>query len=81
MDLKSSDVEVQQKAVEKADCYIAALDEPCRIKVNKTTINTNPSLQASLVKTDTQSHPQIAALHPSKSHYLYVSHCIYVTHT
>ncbi|KAM7399474.1 hypothetical protein PAMP_018745 [Pampus punctatissimus] len=47
-DLNSSDVEVQQKAVEKADCYIAALDEPCRTKVNKTVINTNPSLQAML---------------------------------
>ncbi|XP_041797290.1 tetratricopeptide repeat protein 12 [Chelmon rostratus] len=44
-DLKSSDVEVQEKAIEKADCYIAALDEPCRTKVNKTTINTNPPLQ------------------------------------
>uniref|UniRef100_A0A8D3AXP1 Tetratricopeptide repeat domain 12 n=1 Tax=Scophthalmus maximus TaxID=52904 RepID=A0A8D3AXP1_SCOMX len=41
-DLKSSDVEVQQKAMEEADCYIAALDEPCRTKVNKTTINKNP---------------------------------------
>ncbi|XP_051254268.1 tetratricopeptide repeat protein 12 isoform X1 [Dicentrarchus labrax] len=47
-DLKSSDVEVQQKAMEKADCYLAALDEPSRTKVNKTTINTNPPLQPSL---------------------------------
>ncbi|XP_068575528.1 tetratricopeptide repeat protein 12 [Cebidichthys violaceus] len=47
-DLKSSDVEVQQKAIETADCYIAALDEPCRAKVNKTAINTNPPLQTSL---------------------------------
>ncbi|KAF1394026.1 hypothetical protein PFLUV_G00022230 [Perca fluviatilis] len=47
-DLKSIDVEVQQKAMETADCYIAALDEPCRTKVNKTTINTNPPLQPSL---------------------------------
>ncbi|XP_029302549.1 LOW QUALITY PROTEIN: tetratricopeptide repeat protein 12 [Cottoperca gobio] len=47
-DLKSSDVEVHQKAIETADCYIAALDEPCRTKVNKTTINTNPPLQPSL---------------------------------
>ncbi|XP_034404847.1 tetratricopeptide repeat protein 12 [Cyclopterus lumpus] len=46
-DLKSSDVEVQQKAIKTADCYIAALDEPCRTKVNKTTINTDP-LQPSL---------------------------------
>ncbi|XP_076591646.1 tetratricopeptide repeat protein 12 isoform X2 [Chaetodon auriga] len=48
MDLQSADVEVQEKAMEKADCYIAALDEPCRTKVNKTTINTNPPLQPSL---------------------------------
>ncbi|XP_075956164.1 tetratricopeptide repeat protein 12 isoform X3 [Anarhichas minor] len=47
-DLNSSDVEVQQKAIETADCYIAALDEPCRTIVNKTTINTNPPLQTSL---------------------------------
>ncbi|XP_044211022.1 tetratricopeptide repeat protein 12 isoform X1 [Thunnus albacares] len=47
-DLNSPDVEVQQKAVEKADCYIAALDEPCRTKVNKTAINTNPPLQVPL---------------------------------
>ncbi|XP_044059236.1 tetratricopeptide repeat protein 12 [Siniperca chuatsi] len=47
-DLKSSDVEIQQKAMETADCYIAALDEPCRTKVNKTTINTSPPLQPSL---------------------------------
>ncbi|KAM6932165.1 LOW QUALITY PROTEIN: tetratricopeptide repeat protein 12 [Lycodopsis pacificus] len=56
-DLNSSDVEVQQKAIETADCYIAALDEPCRTIVNKTTINTKPPLQTSLVKTCTQSHP------------------------
>ncbi|XP_045930581.1 tetratricopeptide repeat protein 12 isoform X3 [Micropterus dolomieu] len=47
-DLKCSDVEVQQKAIKKADCYIAALDEPCMTKVNKTTINTSPPLQSSL---------------------------------
>ncbi|XP_062242580.1 tetratricopeptide repeat protein 12 isoform X1 [Platichthys flesus] len=46
-ELKSSDAEVQQKAMEEADCYIAALDEPCRTKVNKTKINTNPPLQPS----------------------------------
>nr|XP_046245406.1 tetratricopeptide repeat protein 12 isoform X2 [Scatophagus argus] len=46
-DLNSSDVEVQQKAMEKADCHIAGLDEPCRTKVNKTTVNTNPQLQPS----------------------------------
>ncbi|XP_070762621.1 tetratricopeptide repeat protein 12 [Enoplosus armatus] len=46
-DLKSSDVQVQQKAMEKADCYIAAFDEPCRTKVNKTTVNTSPPLQPS----------------------------------
>uniref|UniRef100_A0A3Q3FIG0 Tetratricopeptide repeat domain 12 n=1 Tax=Kryptolebias marmoratus TaxID=37003 RepID=A0A3Q3FIG0_KRYMA len=49
-DLRSSDVEVQEKAVAKADCYIAALDESCRTKVNKTTVNTNPPVQPSLVK-------------------------------
>ncbi|KAK9520849.1 hypothetical protein VZT92_020709 [Zoarces viviparus] len=47
-DLNSSDVEVQKNAIETADCYIAALDEPCRTIVNKTTINTNPPLQTSL---------------------------------
>ncbi|KAM6987401.1 tetratricopeptide repeat protein 12 [Tautogolabrus adspersus] len=46
-DLNSSNVEVQQKAMDKADCFIAALDQPCRTKVNKTTINTNPPLQPS----------------------------------
>ncbi|XP_029027046.1 tetratricopeptide repeat protein 12 [Betta splendens] len=46
--LKSPDVELQQKAIKEADCYIAALDEPCRTKVNKTTINSNPPLQPSL---------------------------------
>ncbi|XP_023120619.2 tetratricopeptide repeat protein 12 [Amphiprion ocellaris] len=46
--LRSSDVEVQQKALADTDCYIATLDEPCRTKVNKTTINTNPPLQPSL---------------------------------
>uniref|UniRef100_A0A3Q3QD74 Uncharacterized protein n=1 Tax=Monopterus albus TaxID=43700 RepID=A0A3Q3QD74_MONAL len=47
-DLNSSDVKVQQKAMEKADCYIAAGDEPCRTKVNKTTINTSPLLEPTL---------------------------------
>ncbi|XP_035011297.1 tetratricopeptide repeat protein 12 isoform X2 [Hippoglossus stenolepis] len=46
-ELKSSDAKVQQEAMEEADCYIAALDEPCRTKVNKTKINTNPPLQPS----------------------------------
>lgn len=62
-DLKSSDVKVQQKAMKEADCYIAALDEPCRTKVNRTTINTNPPLQPSLVKTDIQGHKHTVALH------------------
>ncbi|XP_041849923.1 tetratricopeptide repeat protein 12 [Melanotaenia boesemani] len=48
VDLQSSDAEVQQKAMAKADCYIAAMDQPCRTKVNKTTINTNLPLQPSL---------------------------------
>uniref|UniRef100_UPI0037E71761 tetratricopeptide repeat protein 12 n=1 Tax=Semicossyphus pulcher TaxID=241346 RepID=UPI0037E71761 len=47
-DLKSSEVDVQHKAMEKADCFVAALNEPCRTKVNKTTINTNPPQQPSL---------------------------------
>ncbi|XP_030600535.1 tetratricopeptide repeat protein 12 isoform X2 [Archocentrus centrarchus] len=41
-DLRSSDAEVQQNAMEKADRYIASLAEPCRTKIDKTTINTNP---------------------------------------
>lgn len=52
--LNSSDEEVLQKAMEKADSHITALDEPCRTKVNKTAINTNPPLaplQASCVMT------------------------------
>ncbi|XP_077954406.1 tetratricopeptide repeat protein 12 isoform X2 [Gasterosteus aculeatus] len=44
MDLKSPEVDVQHKALERADCYVAALEEPCSTKVNKTTINTNPPL-------------------------------------
>uniref|UniRef100_A0AAQ4RS09 Tetratricopeptide repeat domain 12 n=1 Tax=Gasterosteus aculeatus aculeatus TaxID=481459 RepID=A0AAQ4RS09_GASAC len=44
MDLKSPEVDVQHKALERADCYVAALDEPCSTKVNKTTINTKPPL-------------------------------------
>ncbi|KAF3847739.1 hypothetical protein F7725_020767 [Dissostichus mawsoni] len=47
-DLKSSDVAIQQKAIETADGYIAELDEPCRTTVNKTTINTNIPGQPSL---------------------------------
>ncbi|KAM6933471.1 tetratricopeptide repeat protein 12 [Xenentodon cancila] len=47
-DLQSSDVEVQKEAMGKADCYIAALPDPCRTKFNKTTINTNPPLHPSL---------------------------------
>lgn len=57
-DLNSSDITVQQKAMEKADCHIAALDDPCRTKVNKTTINTNQPLQPPCVKACTQSHSQ-----------------------
>lgn len=49
-DFQSSDVEVQEKAVAKADCYITALDKPCMTKVNKTTINTNPPVHPSMVK-------------------------------
>lgn len=54
MDLKSSDEEVSKKAMEKADGFIAALEEPCRTKTNRTRINTAPSRQDSLVKVYTQ---------------------------
>ncbi|XP_036927568.1 tetratricopeptide repeat protein 12 isoform X1 [Acanthopagrus latus] len=47
-DMKSSDAEVQQKAMEEADRYIAVLDEHCTTKVNKTTINTSPPQQPSV---------------------------------
>ncbi|CAG6003358.1 unnamed protein product [Menidia menidia] len=39
---------MQQKAMAKADCYIKAFDEPCRTKINKTAINTNPPRQPCL---------------------------------
>ncbi|XP_077467723.1 tetratricopeptide repeat protein 12 [Stigmatopora argus] len=42
-ELNSSDVKVQQKALQKADSKIAALNGPCRTKINKTTINTKPA--------------------------------------
>ncbi|XP_061137021.1 tetratricopeptide repeat protein 12-like [Syngnathus typhle] len=45
-DLNSPDIEVQQKAIKKADCQIASLNGSCRTKVNKTTINTNPTSKA-----------------------------------
>ncbi|XP_049582906.1 tetratricopeptide repeat protein 12 isoform X2 [Syngnathus scovelli] len=45
-DLNSPDIEVQQKAIKKADCQIASLNGSCRTKVNKTTINTNPTPKA-----------------------------------
>ncbi|XP_074535892.1 tetratricopeptide repeat protein 12 [Halichoeres trimaculatus] len=40
--LKSPDSAVQQEAIENADCFIAALDEPFQTRVDKTTLNTNP---------------------------------------
>ncbi|CAJ1065479.1 tetratricopeptide repeat protein 12 [Xyrichtys novacula] len=56
-DLKSSDAEVQQKAIEKADYFIADLDEHCRTKDNKTTINTNPPPQpSSSLQNDSQEN-------------------------
>lgn len=70
-DLKSCDVEVQKKAMERADCYAAALDEPCITKVNETRINTGPSLQASSVKSCTQSHQN----HSIHLHLLTLSVC------
>lgn len=48
--------------MKEADCYIASLDEPCTTKVNRTTINTNPPLQPSLVKTCVQGHQHTVAL-------------------
>lgn len=64
MDLKSSDDGVSKKAMEKADSFIAALEEPCRTKANSTKINTTPTRQDTLVKaytlcfsrTEAQSH-------------------------
>ncbi|KAK7882557.1 hypothetical protein WMY93_028731 [Mugilogobius chulae] len=45
--LNSSDTDIQQKAMEEADRYTAALDEPCKTNVtfNHTTVNKAPSLQ------------------------------------
>lgn len=57
-DLKSSDDQVSKEAMEKADCFIAELEEPCRTKMNKTRINTTPSRQDSLVK---RHHTRIEA--------------------
>ncbi|XP_043976544.1 tetratricopeptide repeat protein 12 [Gambusia affinis] len=56
-DFQSSDIGVQQKAIAKADTLITTLDEPCRTKVNKTTVNTTPLLQPSMSSnTSSQEH-------------------------
>lgn len=64
MDLKSSDDEVSKKAMENADRFIAALEEPCTTKVNRTSINTTPSRQDSLVKAYILYLPGIDAQSP-----------------
>uniref|UniRef100_A0A8C7GP24 Tetratricopeptide repeat domain 12 n=1 Tax=Oncorhynchus kisutch TaxID=8019 RepID=A0A8C7GP24_ONCKI len=64
-DLSSSDVTSQQRAVEKADCYISTLkekEEPCKTLLNRTVINTNPSQQAS-APTGSQNDPSSSADH------------------
>ncbi|XP_029923057.1 tetratricopeptide repeat protein 12 [Myripristis murdjan] len=58
-ELNSSDAEAQQKALERADHYIAASggDEPCRTNFSRTSINSNPQSQpSSPVKTCTQEN-------------------------
>lgn len=43
-ELNSSDVAIQKKAVEKADCLVASLqDKPSKSVINRTVINSNPS--------------------------------------
>ncbi|CAB1347520.1 unnamed protein product, partial [Coregonus sp. 'balchen'] len=62
-ELNSSDVTSQQRAVEKADCYIAALkekEEPCKTLLNRTVINTNPSQRAP-APTGSQNYPSSSA--------------------
>nr|XP_046150872.1 tetratricopeptide repeat protein 12 isoform X1 [Oncorhynchus gorbuscha] len=64
-DLSSSDVTSQQRAVEKADCYISTLkekEEPCKTLLNRTVINTNPSQQAP-APTGSQNDPSSSADH------------------
>ncbi|XP_042151758.1 tetratricopeptide repeat protein 12 isoform X2 [Oncorhynchus tshawytscha] len=64
-DLSSSDVTSQQRAVEKADCYISTLkekEEPCKTLLNRTVINTNPSQQAP-APTGSQNDPVSSADH------------------
>ncbi|XP_023823051.1 tetratricopeptide repeat protein 12 isoform X1 [Salvelinus sp. IW2-2015] len=64
-DLNSSDVTSQQRAVEKADCYISTLkekEEPCKTLLNRTVINTNRSQQAP-APTGSQNDPSSSADH------------------
>ncbi|XP_076002007.1 tetratricopeptide repeat protein 12 [Genypterus blacodes] len=58
-DLNSTDEEVNQRAIERADRYMATLEEPCRTKINKTRINTNPPKPPPPVQTggELQQHP------------------------
>lgn len=42
--LNSTDSKIQQEAMKEVDSYITSLEEPCREKVNKTTINTEPPM-------------------------------------
>lgn len=79
-DLKSCDAGVQQKAMEKADCYIESLDKPCRTEVNKTRINTNPPLRPSSVKTCTHTS-QPTKYSPSVALHLSQSSCFCVSNT
>ncbi|XP_010869917.2 tetratricopeptide repeat protein 12 isoform X1 [Esox lucius] len=65
-ELNSSDVTSQQKAVEKADCYIAALkeeEEPCKTLLNRTSINIDPSQQTVVLQND----PSLSAEHIMKT--------------
>lgn len=55
-DLNSSDDGIRLNALKEANRHIAASDEHCSTKVNKTRINTNPPPLASQVNICTQTH-------------------------
>lgn len=80
-DFQSSDVGVQLKAIAKADSLIATLDEPYRTKVNKTTVNTNPLLQPSLVKRKKPEHKvnSSQSYSPSLSVLVFVTKFLFVS--
>ncbi|KAM9801132.1 tetratricopeptide repeat protein 12 [Neosynchiropus ocellatus] len=44
-DLNSAHADVRQKAMQQADQHLADLEGPCRTKLNRTAINTNPPLR------------------------------------